>query len=118
MAACDTSCDVCADFDVLAESARHGAGVRAGRSAGRDASLADLTPEVEELCGRRKVLRKQLAAERKVPAYVIFNDATLLQIAERRPTSAQALLAVPGIGPSKLQLYGRALLDVVAGGGE
>jgi ATP-dependent DNA helicase RecQ len=118
MAACDTSCDVCADFDVLAESARHGAGVRAGRSAGRDASLADLTPEVEELCGRLKVLRKQLAAERKVPAYVIFNDATLLQIAERRPTSAQALLAVPGIGPSKLQLYGRALLDVVAGGGE
>jgi ATP-dependent DNA helicase RecQ len=115
MAVCETSCDVCADFDVLGESARHGAGARTARGGGRDASLADLTPEVEELCARLKALRKQLAAERKVPAYVIFNDATLLQIAQRRPTSGQALLGVPGIGPSKLQLYGRALLDVVAG---
>jgi ATP-dependent DNA helicase RecQ len=114
MAVCETSCDVCADFDVLAASARAGGG-RA--RAGREAPLGDLSPEVEGLCARLKVLRKQLAAERKVPAYVIFNDATLLQIAERRPTSAQALLAVPGIGPTKLQLYGLALLDVVAGGG-
>ena len=50
-----------------------------------------------------------------MPAYVVFNDATLLRIAEQRPTSDQALLAIPGIGPAKLQLYGRALLDAVAG---
>jgi len=61
------------------------------------------------------VLRKQLAAERRVPAYVVFSDATLLRIAEQRPGSDQALLAIPGIGPVKLQLYGRVLLETVAG---
>jgi len=107
MAACESSCDVCADFDVLAESGRADRG-------GRSAIALDRTPEVDDLYGRLKVLRKQLAGERKVPAYVVFNDATLLQIAERRPASEQALLAIPGIGPAKLKLYGRALLDVVA----
>ena len=106
MAVCESSCDVCADFDVLAESGRADRGGRA--------MPLDRTPEVDDLYGRLKVLRKQLAGERKVPAYVVFNDATLLQIAERRPASEQALLAIPGIGPAKLKLYGRALLDVVA----
>jgi ATP-dependent DNA helicase RecQ len=106
MAACETSCDVCAGFDVLADSGR----ARAG-----DAPAVDRSPEVDDLFARLKVLRKQLAGERKVPAYVVFNDATLLRIAERRPTSEQALLAIPGIGPAKLQLYGRLLLDTVAG---
>jgi superfamily II DNA helicase RecQ len=108
MAACESSCDVCADFDVLAESGRADRG-------GRHVTALDRSPEVDDLYGRLKVLRKQLAGERKVPAYVVFNDATLLQIAERRPASEQALLAIPGIGPAKLKLYGRALLDVVTG---
>jgi superfamily II DNA helicase RecQ len=60
-------------------------------------------------------LRKQLAAARHVPAYVVFNDATLLRIAEQRPASDEALLAIPGIGPAKLQLYGRVLLETIAG---
>jgi DNA helicase-2/ATP-dependent DNA helicase PcrA len=45
----------------------------------------------------------------------VFNDATLLRIAERRPTTDEALLAISGIGPAKLALYGQALLDVVGG---
>ncbi len=115
MAVCETSCDVCADFDVLADSARVDQG-RRGRSplGGPD---VERTPEMDDLFGRLKALRKQLAVERKVPAYVVFNDATLLHIAERRPTSEEALLAIPGIGPAKLTLYGRALLDLVAGAG-
>ena len=72
---------------------------------------------MDDLFARLKALRKELAVERKVPAYVVFNDATLLHIAERRPTSEEALLAIPGIGPAKLTLYGRALLDLVAGAG-
>jgi ATP-dependent DNA helicase RecQ len=113
MAACETSCDVCADFDVLAESAR----ARAPSRGGVAAPSIEHGPEVDELCARLKILRKQLAVERKVPAYVVFNDATLLHIAERRPTSEEALLEIPGIGPAKLTLYGRALLDTVAGAG-
>jgi superfamily II DNA helicase RecQ len=115
MAACETSCDVCADFDVLADSARADHGRRGRAPVG--APDVELSPEVDDLCARLKALRKQLAVERKVPAYVVFNDATLLHIAERRPASEEALLAIPGIGPAKLTLYGRALLEVVAGGG-
>jgi len=112
LADCGTSCDVCAGFDALAESGQVGDG-RARTAAA--AAAIDRGPEVEDLFARLKVLRKQLASERRVPAYVIFNDATLLRIAERRPASDEALLAISGIGPAKLQLYGRALLEIVAG---
>jgi ATP-dependent DNA helicase RecQ len=110
LADCGASCDVCAGFDALAESGRGG-----DRGARTAAAPIERTPEIEDLFARLKVLRKQLATERRVPAYVIFNDATLLRIAERRPASDEALLAISGIGPAKLQLYGRALLDIVAG---
>jgi ATP-dependent DNA helicase RecQ len=116
MAVCETSCDVCASFDVLEDSAR---APSSGRAPGRGVAAAavERTPEIDDLFGQLKALRKQLAVARKVPAYVVFNDATLLHIAERRPASEEALLAIPGIGPSKLALYGRALLDLVAGAG-
>ncbi len=51
--------------------------------------------------------------ERRVPAYVVFNDATLMRIAEERPSSAEALLGISGIGPKKLEMYGDALLEMV-----
>ena len=60
-----------------------------------------------------KALRKQLAAERAVPAYVIFSDATLHDIAAQRPRSADALLGISGIGPKKLELYGDAVMAVL-----
>jgi superfamily II DNA helicase RecQ len=113
MADCEASCDLCGGFDVLADSGR--ADVRGGRRATAAAEPADLDAEGEELFGRLKALRKELAAARKVPAYVVFNDATLLRIAERRPASDDALLEIPGIGPAKLKLYGQVLLDVVGG---
>ena len=112
MAACESSCDLCAGFDVLGDSTH--AGVR-GRASAPAGTAAERGPEVDELFGRLKALRKALSTARKVPAYVVFNDATLLRIAEQRPTSEEALLAIPGIGPAKLKLYGPALLDVVAG---
>jgi len=113
MAACDTSCDVCAAFDVLRDSGVTADGARAVTATA--AASAERTPEVDELFGRLKLLRKQLATERHVPAYVVFSDATLLRIAEQRPASDEALLAISGIGPAKLQLYGRVLLETVAG---
>jgi superfamily II DNA helicase RecQ len=51
-----------------------------------------------------------------VPAYVVFSDATLMRIAEERPSSADALLGISGIGPKKLELYGDALLELVSRG--
>ncbi|MEJ7647920.1 MAG: ATP-dependent DNA helicase UvrD2 [Nakamurella sp.] len=60
-----------------------------------------------------KTWRRQRSADDSVPAFVVFSDATLLAIAERRPTDDAALLAIPGIGPTKLDSYGREVLAVV-----
>jgi DNA helicase-2/ATP-dependent DNA helicase PcrA len=67
----------------------------------------------EELFERLRVWRKERAAADSVPAFVVFTDATLQLIAEHRPTSAQALLRISGVGPAKLERYGDALLEVV-----
>jgi ATP-dependent DNA helicase RecQ len=48
-----------------------------------------------------------------VPAYVIFHDRTLREIAARRPATRTALLAVAGIGPVKASRYGDAVLAIV-----
>jgi len=51
----------------------------------------------------------------ELPPYVIFHDATLVEVARRRPASLDALADIPGIGRSKLDRYGAALLAVTAG---
>lgn len=58
-------------------------------------------------------LRAALAREQNVPAFVIFHDSTLRNIAEQRPTSVDALGRVGGIGGSKLSRYGEQLVEIV-----
>jgi len=62
--------------------------------------------------------RKRLADENNVPPYVIFHDATLIQIAADKPQTSEDLLAISGVGQTKLERYGSAFLEVVrpAGG--
>ncbi|WP_368562715.1 DNA helicase RecQ [Pseudoxanthomonas sp. UTMC 1351] len=62
-------------------------------------------------------LRAQLAREQNVPAYVIFHDSTLRNIAEHRPSSLGDLARVGGIGGTKLARYGQQVLDAVQGAG-
>jgi DNA helicase-2/ATP-dependent DNA helicase PcrA len=69
----------------------------------------------EELFARLKEWRLGIAGLQKVPAYVVFTDATLVALAERRPTSVDQLIDIAGIGPRKLGLYGQAVLALVAG---
>jgi ATP-dependent DNA helicase RecQ len=54
--------------------------------------------------------RKQRAKEQDAPAYVVFPDRTLLELARRLPSNESELLAVPGVGAAKLALYGADLL--------
>jgi superfamily II DNA helicase RecQ len=61
-----------------------------------------------------KLWRARAAKAANVPAYVIFHDTTLAAVAELRPATKDALLAVPGLGPVKAERYGEALLAVVA----
>jgi ATP-dependent DNA helicase RecQ len=50
-----------------------------------------------------------------VPAYVVFHDTTLAEIAEARPRSLPALRRVRGMGPTKLERYGEEILAVIEG---
>ena len=59
--------------------------------------------------------RLQVAREHGVPAYTVFHDATLEEIARRRPGSTEELRTVSGVGAIKLERYGNAVLDVVQG---
>jgi ATP-dependent DNA helicase RecQ len=59
--------------------------------------------------------RKAEAQAQSVPAYVIFQDRTLAEIAATRPRSLDQLGAIPGVGRTKLERYGNAVLGVLAG---
>ena len=62
-----------------------------------------------------KALRRQLAEDAGVPAYVVFADRTLIEMAERRPQTLDAMMGITGIGAKKLESYGRAFLAVITG---
>ena len=61
--------------------------------------------------------RRTLAAEAHVPAYVIFHDSTLREIAAARPTNLSELAKVNGVGRTKLERYGSAMIAAVAAAG-
>ena len=63
---------------------------------------------------RLRAWRREVSIEAAVPAYVVFDDRTLRELASRNPTSPAALATVPGVGPAKLARYGDAVLDVLA----
>ena len=60
-------------------------------------------------------LRKQIAGENGVPAYIVFGDASLRDMARRRPTTIDAFGAVHGVGQKKLRDYGQTFLDAIRG---
>ncbi|MCH2595628.1 MAG: DNA helicase RecQ [Pirellulales bacterium] len=63
-----------------------------------------------ELFESLRVLRRKLAAERDVPAYIVFGDASLRDMARRRPTTSESFLDVHGVGHKKLADYGEQFL--------
>ncbi|SNQ46037.1 ATP-dependent DNA helicase UvrD2 [Frankia canadensis] len=64
---------------------------------------------------RLRAWRATTARELRLPVFVIYTDATLRAIAESRPASVAELVRIPGIGQAKLDRYGQATLDLVAG---
>jgi DNA helicase-2/ATP-dependent DNA helicase PcrA len=67
----------------------------------------------DDLIERLKKWRLTQAESQGVPAFVIFHDTTLNEIAAIRPNSADALLKITGIGPAKLEAYGDELIDLL-----
>jgi ATP-dependent DNA helicase RecQ len=77
------------------------------------AASADLSPEAARIFEQLRSWRGAAAKEQGVPAYVIFHDATLRQIATECPTSLAELGTISGIGENKLTKYGDAVLAVL-----
>ena len=79
-------------------------------------NAASGTPETadQDLFERLRALRTELARQAKVPAYVIFHDATLLNLAKLQPATEEALLSVPGIGEQKAAKYGEVILQLIS----
>jgi ATP-dependent DNA helicase RecQ len=84
---------------------------RTARPDRRHDSLA--TPEETALFEELRSLRRELASEQAVPAYVIFSDRTLIEMAHDQPDSTAALADVHGVGAVKLERYGEAFLSVI-----
>jgi ATP-dependent DNA helicase RecQ len=89
---------------------------RAGAPGGApSAEVADLvaSPADTQLLERLRALRTIIAREEKVPAYVVFPDRTLLEMAVRRPKSPYALGEIRGVGPTKIEKYGDRFLELL-----
>jgi ATP-dependent DNA helicase RecQ len=117
---CGDACDSCTGENIEEIAAAAKATARSTRSPrsrtrtvvlGDDAALVDV-----ELFDRLRTLRKRLADENGVPAYIVFSDATLKAMAELRPATEDELLTVPGVGPAKLERYGMEFLAAIAAG--
>ncbi len=67
----------------------------------------------DDLFDRLKVLRKQLADSQSVPAYIIFNDKTLSEMATDMPLSEASMLEVSGVGQQKFEQYGQLFLNEI-----
>lgn len=79
----------------------------------RKTSSAGDLPHDEKLFNHLRQLRKMLADERDVPAYVVFSDVALRQMAREYPTHEREFLQISGVGTRKLQEFGTAFLAAI-----
>jgi ATP-dependent DNA helicase RecQ len=85
------------------------------RAPARAEPVALVAEEDEGLLAALKARRRALAEAQGVPAYVIFPDRTLIEMATRRPASLDAMRGITGVGAVKLERFGRAFLEVLTG---
>ncbi|AUI60471.1 DNA helicase RecQ [Amycolatopsis sp. BJA-103] len=86
----------------------------AARSSAKKAAAADMPAEAAPVFELLRSWRAAAAKEQGVPAYVIFHDATLRQIATKRPATLQELGTVSGVGENKLAKYGEQILETLS----
>ncbi|MFZ1726886.1 MAG: DNA helicase RecQ [Albidovulum sp.] len=88
------------------------------RAVGKPAVRSLVSDEDAPLLSALKAKRRALAEAARVPAYVIFPDRTLIEMAEKRPGSLDAMIGIGGVGAKKLEKYGSQFLEVITGSGE
>lgn len=118
-------CDNCLALKheaVTSAPARAARGTKAARTRNGAAGGKGRVPEATELTGDQQVLldalrtlRTSIAREESVPAYVVFADRTLREMARAHPVTPGALADVYGVGPAKMEKYGERFLDAIRG---
>ncbi|WP_108483690.1 DNA helicase RecQ [Oceaniglobus ichthyenteri] len=88
--------------------------IKAAQSA-RPAVKAMVSDEDAPLLSALKAKRRALAEAQRVPAYVIFADRTLVEMAEQRPKTLDQMAGITGVGAKKLERYGATFLEVITG---
>ncbi|WP_442909310.1 DNA helicase RecQ [Ideonella sp. BN130291] len=108
------------DVPIVLREAREpvkGSSRRSGRREGKvPAAAATLDAQAQERFAALKAWRAEVAREHNLPAYVVFHDATLAEMAREQPGSLEALSHVAGVGAKKLEAYGREILRVLQAG--
>jgi ATP-dependent DNA helicase RecQ len=77
----------------------------------------ELQPADQPVFEALRALRAELAREQNLPAYVIFHDATLREMASRRPRTLAEMARINGVGASKLERYGERMLQAMSAAG-
>ena len=119
---CTSSCGHCLRCDAIEAARRTQSAPGGTRPAPQSrVSSADVTSRSEaegepdaELYERLRTLRKRVADERRVPAFVVFGDRSLRDMAVRKPHSPEDFLTVYGVGQKKLLEYGALFLEAIA----
>jgi ATP-dependent DNA helicase RecQ len=83
----------------------------------KPAIVLELGPPDQQLFEELRELRRRLAEDAGVPPYIIFGDAALVEMSRAKPANEAEFLAVNGVGKVKLERYGKAFLEVIAGDG-
>lgn len=86
---------------------------RSGRAKSASTPVSAPSCADETLFETLRALRKKLADENGLPPYVIFHDATLREMAARKPTTLDEFATIPGVGHTKLGRYGAVFIDVI-----
>jgi len=92
---------------------RAAGGRRRGASGGGRKPAVEIAPGDRSLWEALRALRKRFSESAGVPAYVVFNDSTLADMIERKPSSSGEMAQVSGVGAAKLERYGDDFLDVI-----
>ncbi len=102
----------------VATDAPRGKG-KTGRSTGRGSADKPPPLPLDKAATVRfnalKAWRAEIAAEHNLPAYIVFHDATLAEMARERPATLDDLAGISGVGAKKLEAYGREILRLLAG---
>ena len=73
----------------------------------------ELSTDDNILLNKLKSLRLDIAKQRRLPAYTVFHDSTLIQMSQTKPTNEIDMLEIDGVGPTKFKKYGELFIDLI-----